>query len=301
MLTDFAKLNTFLMVVKEKSFSRASSKLGISQPAVTQQIKFIEDYLDAKIVERKKNGIRLTKEGESLLAVAQKIEKCIANAEKDILNIIDKNITFIFGASHIIGDYILPTFLNKIKSSINNDVRVNVDVSQNLIDDLKDKKIDMALIESPIFVDGIIYREWMEDEIVVFSNKQIPRLLSKEDLLSFDWICRDKNSHTRRVFKEAIEDMGIDCNSFNMISESTSPTTIVQTVLHSDSDSDKSTVSIVSKSAIELEIKTKSLYISKIKDYPMKRKLYIAYLKDRKHDAFIETVVNYLINVKKVN
>ena len=85
MLKDFAKLQTFLMVIKEKSFSKASAKLGISQPAVTQQIKFIEDYLDAKIVERKKNGILLTKEGEDLYRIAQKLDKTISNSEKELL------------------------------------------------------------------------------------------------------------------------------------------------------------------------------------------------------------------------
>ena len=62
MLSDFTKLNTFLTVVKEKSFSKASMKLGISQPAVTQQMRFLEDYLDTQILDRKKNGILLTKE-----------------------------------------------------------------------------------------------------------------------------------------------------------------------------------------------------------------------------------------------
>ena len=46
MLRDFAKLETFLTVVREKSFSKASAKLGISQPAVTQQMKYIEEYRD---------------------------------------------------------------------------------------------------------------------------------------------------------------------------------------------------------------------------------------------------------------
>ncbi len=45
MLKDFVKLETFLTVARERSFSKASAKLGISQPAVTQQIKFIEKYL----------------------------------------------------------------------------------------------------------------------------------------------------------------------------------------------------------------------------------------------------------------
>ena len=47
MLRDFTKIDTFLVVVKEKSFSKASKKLGISQPAVTQQIKLLEENLYA--------------------------------------------------------------------------------------------------------------------------------------------------------------------------------------------------------------------------------------------------------------
>lgn len=97
MLNDFAKLETFLTVVREKSFSKASAKLGISQPAVTQQMKFIEDYLDVQIVDRKKNGIKLTKEGQILHGIALKIEKCVNSAEKELLKIMNKNTTFIFG------------------------------------------------------------------------------------------------------------------------------------------------------------------------------------------------------------
>ena len=96
MLSDFTKVNTFLTVVAEKSFSKASSKLGISQPAVTQQMRFIEDYLDFKIVERRKNGIRLTKEGEAFYNIVSKLSKCVANAEKSVLALIDKEIIFKF-------------------------------------------------------------------------------------------------------------------------------------------------------------------------------------------------------------
>jgi len=54
MFKDFAKIETFLTVVREKSFSKASRKLGISQPAVTQQMKQLEEYLNIQIVDRKK-------------------------------------------------------------------------------------------------------------------------------------------------------------------------------------------------------------------------------------------------------
>lgn len=296
MLSDFTKLQTFLTVVRERSFSKASAKLGISQPAVTQQIKFIEDYLDTKVIDRKKNGIKLTKEGDQLLVVVQKLEKAIASAEKELLKLIDKDVRFVLGASFVIGNYILPTFLNDIKSQIKNDIAVNVGLSEDVLSQLKDKKVDMVLIDSPIFEDGIIYREWKEDEIVIFSNQKLPKKLKSEDLLSYKWVCRNRDSHTRTLFKESLDAAGMpDCDNFNMISEATSPTLIVQTVLHSSKD-DVPTCSIVSKYAINDFVKASILFDARLPNVKMQRKLYIAYLKERKHDPFIDNVVNYLIS-----
>ena len=298
MLKDFAKLETFLTVVREKSFSKASAKLGISQPAVTQQMRFIEDYLDIQVVDRKKNGIRLTKEGQMLYSIALKIEKCVTNGEKELLKIMNKDVTFVFGASFIIGNYILPRFLNNLKENINNEVSINVSVSHEAIEDLLDKKIDMALVENYVTNDDIIYREWMEDEIVIFSNQKLPAHAKAEDLLSYKWVCRNPESHTRAIFKENLDKANFpDCDTFDVTSEVTSATTIVQTVLHSDKEVTP-TVSIVSKNAIESLLKSGALYESRINNQKMVRKLYIAYRKDRKHDAFIDNVVDYLLKIK---
>ena len=86
-----------------------------------------------------------------------------------------------------------------------------------------------------------------------------------------------------------------DCDNFNMISEATSPTLIVQTVLHSSKD-DVPTCSIVSKYAINDFVKAGILFDARLPNVKMQRKLYIAYLKERKHDPFIDNVVNYLIS-----
>ena len=298
MLKDFAKLQTFLTVVKEKSFSKASAKLGISQPAVTQQIKFIEEYLDTKIVERKKNGIKLTKEGEDLFRIANKLDKAIASSEKDLLKIINKEFTFVMGASYSIGNYVLPNYLGKIKEKINNEVYMRVGLSNEIIEQLEDKKIDVALIESPVFRDGIVYREWAEDELVVFSNQPIPKQLKRDDLYKFDWICRDENSHTRKLTAEAFEELGVECASFNVIGVVASPTAIKETIMHSPKDSERPIASIISRHVIADEIEDGKLFEGRIRNYKIARKLYIASSKERKHDAFIDNVVNYLLTLK---
>jgi LysR family transcriptional regulator, transcriptional activator of the cysJI operon len=300
MLKDFAKLQTFLMVIKEKSFSKASAKLGISQPAVTQQIKFIEEYLDTKIVERKKNGILLTKEGEDLFRIAQRLEKSIANSEKELLKIIHKEFTFVMGASFSIGNYILPNYLAEIKKRIDNEVFMNVALSSDIIGQLEDKKIDVALIESPIFKDGIIYREWVEDELVVFSNQPLTKHLRGDDLMGFDWICRDEYSHTRKVTSEVFEEIGVNCNNFNVLGVLSNSTAIKESILYADKNTERPLVSIMSRHVIQHELDAGTLFEARIKNFKIERKFYIAYSKERKHDAFVDNVVNYLLSLNRI-
>jgi len=300
MLKDFAKLQTFLMVIKERSFSKASAKLGISQPAVTQQIKFIEDYLSMKIVERKKNGILLTKEGENLYKIAQRLEKSIANSEKELLKIMNKEYTFIIGASYTIGNYILPNYLTQIKQRINNEVFLNVALSQEIIQQLEDKKIDIALIESPIFKENMIYREWVEDELVIFSNQPLPKTLKADDLTKLDWICRDEDSHTRKLTADVFEEIGVQCSHFNVLGVLSTPTSIKETILNSDKNASTPLVSIMSRYVVQKDIEEKRLFESRIKNYKIERKFYIAYSKEKKHDAFVDNVVSYLLSLNKI-
>ncbi len=298
MLSDFSKLGTFLTVIREKSFSKASAKLGISQPAVTQQIKYIEDYLDIKIVERKKNGIKLTKEGTALYNIALKLERSINSAEKELIKIINKDIAFVIGTSEIIGNYIMPKFLNDLKQNIHNDITVNVSASKQIISDLVDKKIDIALVEEYIYQENIVYREWKEDEIVIFSNQKLPAKVKSKDLLSYKWICRNLESNLREIFKESLEKANFpDCETFMIESEVTSDTAIIQTILHSSKE-EELTASIVSRNAIDMFLKSGELFESRIENQKMQNKLYIAYRRDRKSDALIENVVSYLLKLK---
>ena len=296
MLKDFAKLETFLTVVRERSFSKASAKLGISQPAVTQQIKFIEKYLDCKIIERKKNGILLTKEGEDLYRIALRLEKCIHNAERDLIKIINKEITFRIGASFTIGNFIIPgRCLNNIKEVIRNDVQIKVELSAQVVDDIIAKQVDLGVIESPIFKEEVIYREWLEDELVLFSNRPLPKSLKPEELKNYRWICRDEASHTRRLVRELFEELGTECKNLDVLYEVDSTASLKNAILKAGVEEDKPPiVSFISRAAIADEVESGKLYESRIRGHRIKRKLYIAYSKERKHDAFIENVVGYL-------
>ena len=299
MLRDFSNINTFMTVVKEKSFSKASSKLGVSQPAVTQQIKFIEDYMQARLLNRKKNGILLTKEGEELYRVAQRLEKCLQNTEKDILKIINKDLNFIVSTSYTIGSYILPNFLNDIKNSISNEVFINIKKSREAIEDLLSEKADLALIESPVFSDGVVYREWVEDELVFFSNNPLPKFIKPSDLKKYAWVCREENSHTRKLMAEIFGEFAVSCTQdFEIKTVLSDSTAIKQTILKYPKEATKQVIGVMSRSVISDEVERGVLFESRLKTKKIRRKLYIAYLKQDKHNAYIENVVKFLQTAK---
>jgi len=299
MLKDFVKMETFLTVARERSFSRASAKLGISQPAVTQQIKYIENYLEARIIDRKKNGIKLTPEGEELYKVVTQLEKSIISLEKDVLKIIKKEMTFRLAASYTIGSYVIPgECLNSISESIGNDVVLSIDVTDKIITGLRERKFDVGLIESPLFDDGLIYREWFDDELVLFSNTRLPKTINTEELYEYKWVCREEGSHTRKLISEVFEELGVSCKSFNVLSEVSNTTAALQSVKRAKVNATEPTVSVISKHAIAEEVRRGELFESRIYGFPMTRKFYIVYTKENKNNVFIDNVVNYIISGK---
>jgi len=297
MLKDFTKLETFLTVVRERSFSRASAKLGISQPAVTQQIKFIENYMECSVIERKKNGIKLTAEGDGLYKVASRLEKEIQLAEQDILRIINKKMTFKLGASYTIGTYIIPgECLNEMSTVISNDVNLSIALSGEIVDKIKDRKLDLGLIESPVFDSDLVYREWLEDELVVVSNVPIPKILNTEELYDFRWICREESSHTRKVVSEVFGELGVSCDRFNVIGEVSNTTAVLQNLKKSKKDTNSPVVTIISKHAVADEVSKNELFEARLRGYNMTRSFYIVYSKENKHNAYVEKVVDYVMS-----
>ena len=295
MFKDFVKIETFLAVVREKSFSKASRKLGISQPAVTQQIKLLEEYLNIQIVDRKKNGINLTKAGEELFQVFLRLEKQMLITEKEILKLVNKELLFVLGASPVIDNHVLPAFLNDIQKEISNGVMAKVSSTNELTDLLLSKKVDVALIESPLFYKEILYTEWMEDELVVVSHSPLVKVLQKEDLFKFQWICREEESNTRKIIQETFNKIDVDCKTFNIKNIATSATMIKQTLLKAPNTPDvEPTVSILSKYMVEDEVKQGLLHIARIQGIRLARKFYICHLKERQQEALIESTIDYL-------
>lgn len=302
MLKDFSKINTFLTVVREKSFSKASKKLGISQPAVTQQIKLLESYIKHPIVDRKKNGIGLTKEGKEFHRIAQKLDRFLGNLEREALQVISKKITFSIGASRTIGKYILPNFLSEIKEAIENNISIKLGSADDIVKDLLDRKIDLALVEETNFNNAIMFREWMDDDLVLFSNEPLPPYLSKDQLKNYRWISRSPDSHLHQAIIEKFENANIDYSNFDLVSFVSSSTAIKQTILKAKphKEGEKQIIAFISKHAVKDEAEAKQVYVSRVRGIKFHQKLYLAYLKELKNDVFVMRATGYIMSKRKV-
>ncbi len=296
MLKDFSKLETFLRITRERSFLKASAKLGISPAAAIKKINFIERYLGCKIIERKKNGSRLTSKGEELYQIATRMEKEINSSAKNILKIINKKMTFRLGASSTIGTYvILGECLTAMSESINNNVDLSIDSSDAIVQKLKDRKLDVGLIESRVMDNDLICREWLEDELVLVSNVPIPKIVKTKDLYDYRWIFYDESSPTRRVVSKVFKKLGVSYSSIDVVSEVSNTTVVLQTIKKSKKIKDKPIVAVISKYAIMDEVAKGELFEARLQGHTMTRKFFIAYSKEDKHNAYVDHVVDYIL------
>jgi len=142
----------------------------------------------------------------------------------------------------------------------------------------------------------IIYREWLEDELVIVSNVPIPKLLQTEDLYTFEWICREETSHTRKMLMEVFDDLGVSCKDFKMRSEVRNTTAVLQGIKRSKKDPANPVVSIISKYAIADEVQKGELFEARIRGYNMMRKFYVIYSKENKRNAYIDNIVDYILS-----
>jgi DNA-binding transcriptional LysR family regulator len=137
------QLISFYFVAKEKSFSSASEKLFITQPAVTQQIKALEGQFAVKLINVKKKRVYLTKAGERLLNYAETIVNHASMAENFLKSYRINSLRI--GVATTITVYLTP-IIDKFKEmfpSVTMSVREGT--SMDLVKDLIDFKYDVCL------------------------------------------------------------------------------------------------------------------------------------------------------------
>ena len=88
-MLELRHLRTVVAIAETGSISKAGKRLNLSQPALSHQMKVIEDYLGVELFHRKSNPLRLTPAGDRLLTTAYDVEKMVMQCERDVARIAD--------------------------------------------------------------------------------------------------------------------------------------------------------------------------------------------------------------------
>jgi DNA-binding transcriptional LysR family regulator len=206
---------------------------------------------------------------------------------------------FRLGASHTIGSYILPgEIIDTIHQKADRKIKLTVAPSNEIVKAIKQKRLDLGFIESPVFDNSLVYIEWMDDELVICSKKRLPNSLGKDDLNRCRLVSSERGSFSRAFIENFLEEQGLFYTDFNSISEVDNPTAIIQSIKWSKPNAPITAVGVVSKIAIEYELKYNHLYESSINNTPIVRKLHILYRED---SVYIDMIKNICETLNPLN
>ena len=208
--------------------------------------------------------------------------------------------TFNLGTSPTIGTHILPGEpLINISQRLNRKIKLTISTCDKIVEGVKNKEFDLGLIESPIFDDALVYKEWMEDELVVCSKVPLEESLGEEELSHCKLLCRDIDSPTRVFITNFFKKVGLSYGTFDSLFQVDNATSAIQGIKWSRPNSDHPTITIVSHLAIEDELDKEVLYESRIENKPMYRKFYLIYDKECEDDSYVEDIISYLQESQK--
>ena len=275
---DLHQLKGFMAVAKHSSFSRASQELYRTQPAISKQIRALEEDLETKLFHRLGRKIQLTDAGVILYRYAHRVFQVLEEARETVSELkgLQKGHLRISAATTI-GTYMLPRALGRFKCRYPGiDISLAITNKAQVIEQVLEHEADLGFVGPPVQPEELQRVEYLLDELVLIVDPNHP--LAHEEFVSIDqlkeevYILREEGSGTREIMEEELARKGI---ILRKAMELGSTEAIKQAVAANLG------VSIVSKYAITLEVVMGRLCAAHIKDLNLRRQLYTVSHRDR--------------------
>lgn len=273
------QLELFLVAAKLKNFSRAADQMAISQPAFSAQIIKLEKILGTPLFERIGRRVELTESGSVFERYATQSLADLREGKQAIDDLKEKVIGSLrIGASTTIANYILPELLGKYRASYPGcKVEMMVNNTNQIEQALLRNEIDMGLVEGPVTatlrVNSFLFRK--DELMLVFSGAhrwKKKNTVSLDDFKKEPLIIREPGSGTRKVFMDAMEKAGVSVN----IALELGATEAIKRSAEANVG-----VAVISRSAVEREIREKTLRAARIDGIRLERRLSMILLKNK--------------------
>lgn len=202
MMLNLGNLATFRLVVQRGSFSGAADVLGLSQPAVSLQVRQLEQFLQTRLIERTGRGIKATAAGIALLAHSEQIEQAVSAAVQSVSEFnreVSGSITLGTGATACI--HLLPSLLLTLRER--HPLLTVGATTGNTLDIMRaveENRLDLGLVTLPATGRNLAVTPVMDEEFVcIFASNQeaLPPAVTPEVLQTLPLIAFESGSGTR--------------------------------------------------------------------------------------------------------
>lgn len=289
------QMEAVIALVEERSFSRAAKKMLLTQPALTKNIKNVEDSLGVMVVKRSNTGISLTPEGKILYDYAQRIMKLRDEAKSKITKLHENTGGEIYiGASTIPANYILPRVLSAFGKT-NPDIRIYVKTadSEEAMNMVLDNEVEIGCIGKKPLNSKLMAETLWKDRLVLIVPK--PHHWSKKksvtlpELSKEPFVIRERGSATRDLFESYLkESKSMNLSQFNIRGELGSSEAIKEAIIAGMG------VSVISIHAVERELSQGLLLEVPIQGCTMERNFYLIYKRQFDFRLFHKTFINFI-------
>jgi DNA-binding transcriptional LysR family regulator len=286
------RLQVFYTVAKQLSFTKAAEQLFMTQPAVTFQVKQLEEHFNTRLFERSHGRIALTPAGRLVLDYAERI---LALSEEMDTRVAERTGAvagpLLLGASTTIAEFILPQILGEFKAQ-HPEVQAHLSVanSETIVNRVADHTIDVGLIESPTHLPSLQNEVCCDDELVLIcapGHALAGRTTVKaQDIAAAPMVRREPGSGTREFTDNYFRQCGVPPEDLNLVMELGSPEAmkgVVETGI---------AVAIVSRTTIAKELRLGSLVAIPLSP-PLMRTLSVVHPKEKFRSRLLTTFVDF--------
>ena len=273
------RLKVFRSVAEQLSFRKAAEQLFLSQPAVTLQIKALEEDLGVRLFDRSGGKIALTSQGAILLGHAQKIAAIVSSAETQVSAQVSANDgqlsgTLALGVSTTIAQYVLPRLLAVfLVEHPRLELSFHSGNTHAIVQLLLAGKISIGLVAGRPRQRGVRAEPFMEDELVLIAPPDFERdEVSPHQLVAARLLLREPGSGSRQAVEAALGKAGLRTKSFKGLIELDS-TEAIKSAVEAGLG-----VGFVSRCAIRKEIELQALKVVEVKGFRVTRHYFVASL-----------------------
>lgn len=226
------RLQVFYTVARHLSFTKAAEQLFMTQPAVTFQIKQLEEQFNARLFERSHGKIALTPAGKLVMDYAGRILGLSEEMEARVADLTGAmGGPVLLGASTTIAEFMLPRILGEFKVEYPQvQVHLTVGNSEMIVNRVADHSLDLGLIESPSHLPSVNTEVCCDDELVLICSPahKFAKLASIEpqQLMGEAYVSRELGSGTREFADQYLRRCKVAPEDLNVVMELGSPEAI---------------------------------------------------------------------------